>query len=119
MAEDFPTEHHLARLEQLCGKRNLSGIGRKTHAKGPALSVNDDHFAVLVEEGVLALACPVDQKVLLMDISPNIYFETDQYIGQPTILIRLDAIGEEELSLRLDDAWTLLAPAGLRAKRKN
>jgi hypothetical protein len=110
--------HHLERLEQLCTQRRLAGLERVDHAQGPAIAVQRDHFAVIVEDNVLALACPVDQKVLLMDISPDIYFETDAHIGQPIVLIRLDAITDEELSLRLDDAWTLIAPADLRASRK-
>lgn len=117
MTKDFPAEAHLARIERLCSRRKLTGLSRMDHKTGPAISVADTHFAVLVDHDVLALACPVDQKVLLMDISPSIYFETEAHLGKPLILIRLDAIDDEELSLRLDDAWTALAPESLKAAR--
>ena len=63
------------------------------------------------------MLCPAEQKTLLMEISPEIYFETDHYVGWPAVLIRLANIGDEELSLRLEDAWRFKAPARLAAQR--
>ena len=68
----------------------------------------------LHDETVLALACPRHQKVLLMDISPKVYFETEQQVGQNVVLVHLDKIDDEELSLRLHDAWEYVAPDNLR-----
>lgn len=86
-------------------------------ADASALTVEGENFASLVEPAVLALHCPVDQKVLLMEISPDIYFETDQHIGQDLMLVRLDRISDEELALRLQDAWTFRAPEKLKHRR--
>ena len=63
------------------------------------------------------LHCPDEQKALLMEISPEIYFETPHYVGHAVVLIRLGAIGDEELALRLEDAWRFKAPARLAAQR--
>jgi hypothetical protein len=71
---------------------------------GTAITCKGHIIAELTPTGHLWLKCPADQKVLLMDISPNIYFETDDLIGKDGILIRLNQITDQELALRLDDA---------------
>lgn len=83
----------------------------------PSLLVGDSCFARLLDGATLMLDCPQEQKILLMDISPDIYFETDQYIGQDVVLIRLAAIGDEELALRLEDAWRFRAPSRVSKQR--
>ena len=52
-----------------------------------------------------------------MEISPDIYFETDHYVGYPAVLVQLSVISDEELSLRLEDAWRFKAPARLAKER--
>jgi hypothetical protein len=106
-------EAGFSRLLRLVKNRGLPGVSR---AKGPplALMVADIAFASLHDAATLALACPKHQKVLLMDISPDVYFETEQQVGQNLVLVNLTAIGDEELSLRLHDAWEYVAPDNLR-----
>ncbi len=102
-----------ARIVQLVDQRGLPGVSRSSGAS-PALLVADSTLAELQDETVLALACPRHQKVLLMDISPKVYFETEQQVGQNIVLVHLDKIDDEELSLRLHDAWEYVAPDNLR-----
>ena len=40
-----------------------------------------------------------------MQAAPEIYFQTDHYKGWPAILIRLNAISDEELGHRLETVW--------------
>jgi hypothetical protein len=98
-------EHTFTRIEKLAAARALPALERDTSRHPPALTLANSPFARLVEETVLLLPCPTEQKALLMEISPDIYFDTDAYVGQPAILIRLEIITDEELSLRLEDAW--------------
>ncbi|KFC62882.1 hypothetical protein FF80_03453 [Devosia sp. LC5] len=105
------------RVHALAQQRNLPGITRSTSLGTPALKVRDKSFVRLKDATTLVLLCPAEQKALLMEISPQIYFETDHYIGYPAVLIRLDAIADEELSLRLEDAWRFKAPKSLAAQR--
>jgi len=107
-------ERGLARLNRLVEARGLPGVVPATHEAAPALAVAGTALAWLVDANTLALACPVDQKVLLMDISPDLYFETEQQVGKDVMLIHLDRIGDEELSLRLHDAWEFSAPEKLK-----
>lgn len=105
------------RLHRLAVDRDLPGIAPTTHEGAPALRVGDTVFVHLLDANTLVLRCPVDQKVLLMEISPDIYFETDLHIGEDVMLIRLDRISDEELSLRLHDAWAFKAPEKLKTTR--
>jgi hypothetical protein len=105
------------RIEQLARARALPGVTRATSYGTPALKVRDKSFVRLKDSGTLVLLCPAEQKTLLMEISPDIYFETDHYVGYPAVLVRLETIGDEELSLRLEDAWRFKAPGKLAAER--
>lgn len=109
--KDFATL--LARLVRLVEARGLPGVSTPP-GQAHALVVADALFASIADPATLALACPIDQKVLLMDISPDLYFETEEQVGQDLVLVRLDRISDEELSLRLHDAWEFVAPDHLR-----
>lgn len=115
MATDL--DEIFSRIERLASARGLPGVSRSTIYGSPALKVGDKSFARLKDSGTLVLPCPSEQKSLLMEVSPDIYFETDHDVGHDAVLVRLDAIGDEELSLRLEDAWRFRAPARLAAER--
>lgn len=107
-----------ARVEHLAAAKALAGVERATSYGTPALKVKDRTFVRLLDAGTLVLQCPLDQKVLLMEISPDIYFETDHYVGYDAVLVRLAAIEDEELSLRLEDAWRFKGPGLADAKKR-
>ena len=65
----------------------------------------------------MVLHCPLEVKEMLMEMAPDIYFQTDHFRGWPGLLVRLEVITDEELSLRLEDAWRFKAPRNLAAKR--
>ena len=117
MGTDPDLDRVFARIERLAAARGLPGVSRSTSLGTPALKVRDNIFARLEDADALVLLCPPEQKALLMEISPEIYFETDQYIGEPAVLIQLVVISDEELSLRLEDAWRFKAPKTLTAQR--
>ena len=104
-----------ARLLRLAQARNLQGVEASTSDGAPALKVGGTDFVHMLDALTAVLQCPVDQKVLLMGISPDIYFETEHYVGDDAMLVRLDIIDDEELSLRLHDAWTFRAPENLKS----
>jgi hypothetical protein len=114
MADAKEFEGALIRLHRLAEARALLEVKRTTHEGAPALAVDDTPFVYLVEPHVAALHCPVDQKVLLLEISPEIFFETDSHIGKNILLVRLDQIEDEDLALKLEDAWHFRAPERLK-----
>jgi hypothetical protein len=65
------------------------------------------------EEGALVVWTELDEKPLLIDLRPDLYYETPHYAGYPAMLVRLDAIDANELRERLIDAWLLKAPKRL------
>lgn len=110
-------EEVFGRIVQLAEARGLQDVARSTSYRTPSLKVRTKLFVRLKDEATLVLHCPHEQKTLLMEISPDIYFETAHYVGHPAVLIRLDAIEDEELALRLEDAWRFKAPIKLTRER--
>ena len=110
MADDL--DQVFSRIEHLALARRLPEVMRGRSEGLPSLKVGGKTIARLKDAATMVLLCPSEQKTLLMDISPDIYFETDHYVGYPAVLIRLDAVDDEELSLRLEDAWHFIASAG-------
>lgn len=110
-------EDDFARMLRLCRSRNLAEISEGTSYGNPALKVKDKTFASLRAPGEMVLHCPIEQKALLMEMAPEIYWETEHFRNWPGLLVRLAVIGDEELSLRLADAWQFRAPKTLAARR--
>lgn len=61
----------------------------------------------------LAVRCLVETKALLIEAAPERFFDDDHYRGYPAVLVRLDAIDEDELAGLLRAAWRLVAPKAL------
>jgi hypothetical protein len=117
MVTDPDLDRVFSRIEALAQVRALPGVTRSTSYGTPSLKVSDKSFVRLKDATTLVLLCPSEQKTLLMEISPEIYFETDHYVGYPAVLIQLPVISDEELSLRLEDAWRFKASQKLAAQR--
>jgi len=47
-------------------------------------------------------------------MAPQLYWQTEHFRGWPGLLVRLDAISDEELGLRLEDAWRFRASRRLQ-----
>lgn len=67
-------------------------------------------------EGALVLRVDRDEKPLILESSPDVYFETPHYQGYPAVLVHLDRIGRDELAERIEDAWLVQAPKRLAAE---
>ena len=63
--------------------------------------------------GGLAVRVDRDEKQLLLDAHPEVYFTSPHYNGYPGIQIRLELIERDELAERLEDAWLIQAPKQL------
>lgn len=106
------------RLVRLARRLRLEDVAiGTTHGGAPALRVHDRPFVSIREPDVMILHCPFDAKQMLLDMAPEIYFETPHFEGWPGLMVRMDRIGDEELMLRLENAWRFRAPKKLAAKR--
>jgi hypothetical protein len=61
-------------------------------------------------EGALVVMVDREEKELLLESNPDVYFTTPHYASYPGILIRLDLIDRDELAERIEDAWLIRAP---------
>lgn len=63
--------------------------------------------------GGLGVRVEREEKQLILDANPDVYFSSPHYDGWPGVQIRLEAIELEELRERLEDAWLIQAPKRL------
>lgn len=61
----------------------------------------------------LAVRVDRDEKPMLLESRPDLYFETPHYRGYPAVLVHLDTIDVNELRERIEDAWLIQAPKKL------
>lgn len=66
--------------------------------------------------GGLAVRVEREEKQLILDSSPDVYFASPHYAGYPGVQIRLELVDDEELRMRLEDAWLIQAPKRLAAE---
>jgi hypothetical protein len=66
--------------------------------------------------GGLGIRVDREEKQLILDSNPDVYFTSPHYKGYPGVQIRLEAIGRAELRERLEDAWLIQAPKRLSAE---
>jgi hypothetical protein len=111
-------ETAFARIEAAAKARGLAGIDAGTSYGTPALKVRRKLLVRIKDAETLVLACPIEMKELLIQAAPEIYYETDHYRGWPAVLIRLSAISDEELGLRIEAAWLAQAGEALLKQRE-
>jgi hypothetical protein len=87
-----------ARELDLPGLEETTGFGR------PSLRVRGRSIMGSKNGETLVVFCPLEEKELLLEAVPEIYFETDHYKGYPAILVRPGKIDKRELKHRIKRA---------------
>ncbi|HEV7308330.1 MAG TPA: MmcQ/YjbR family DNA-binding protein [Ensifer sp.] len=113
MGEDL--DLNFARVVKLAKAAGLPEISVGTSYGTPALLVKDKSFARMKDDETLVVMCALDEKDMLLELDPGLYFETDHYRGWPAMLVRLSAIDDQSLTGRLVAAWREKAPKKLAA----
>ncbi len=95
----------------------LPGVEEQVSYGQPALRVKGKLFVWMSPNrdarGALAVRVDPEEKSMILEASPEVYFTVPHYDGYPAVLVRLEAIGREELRERIEDAWLLRAPKRL------
>jgi hypothetical protein len=65
----------------------LPEVEESTWYGKPALKVAGKGFARLKDADTLVVLCALDEKEMLLEADPSIYFETDYYKGWPAVLV--------------------------------
>jgi hypothetical protein len=82
----------------------------------PSLRLRGKFLMRVKDEDTLVFRCPREEKAMLMDAAPEIYFETEHYSGWPAVLVRLSKADDAELGHCLMRAWRMQAPPRLAAR---
>jgi hypothetical protein len=91
----------------------LPEVEEGSHYGMPALRVRKKMFCSIKDTETVVVRCPLEEKELLMEAAPELYFETDHYKGWPSLLVRIGKVPPDELRLRLRRAYTMQAPKSL------
>lgn len=94
---------------------SLPGVEESTSYGTPALKVKGKLLARAKDADTFVLWCPSEDKALLIEAAPKIYFETPHYHGYALVLAHVDRIKPKELAHRIELAWRALAPKKLVA----
>jgi hypothetical protein len=76
-------------------------------------------FAWIARErdgGGLAVRVDREEKQLILDANPEVYFTSPHYNGYPAVQVRLEEVEVAEPRERLEDAWLIQAPKRLAAE---
>ena len=96
--------------------RLLPEVEESTSYGTPALKVRGKMFVRLKEDGeTIVLRTDAFEREHLLRMAPGTFFITDHYRDYPLVLVRLSAIGVEQLSELLEAAWHRVAPKRLVA----
>lgn len=82
----------------------------------PAFRVDGKLFAWMARDrdgGGLAVRVDREEKHLLLESNPGVYFCSPHYKRYPGVQVRLELIDTDELRDRLEDAWLIKAPKRL------
>jgi hypothetical protein len=100
------------------GKR-FPGVEEGTWFRSPALKVagkggfcrlRTDPDALVIRVGGM------DDREALLQGDPEVFFTTPHYDGYPFVLVRLEAIDDEELAELIEEGWRARAPKKLIAE---
>jgi hypothetical protein len=90
--------------------RALPAAEETTTYGRPCFKVNGRPFVNTGRvDGAIVTRAPDEERDLLIAARPDAYFVTDHYRGWEAVLVRLDAIDEDELAGRLEDSYTFVA----------
>jgi hypothetical protein len=80
-----------------------------TTYRQPCFKVNGRPFVNTGHEpGAIVTRAPDEERDLLIRAKPEVYFVTPHYVGWEAVLVRLDAVDEEELTGRIEDSWEFM-----------
>lgn len=88
----------------------LPGAEEATTYGQPCFKVNGRPFVNTGRvDGAIVTRAADEERDLLISARPDVYFVTPHYEGWEAVLVRLDAVDEDELAGRLEDSWEFVA----------
>lgn len=84
----------------------------------PSLHVRKKFLCRVKDADTAAVMCALEEKEMLMEADPHLYFDTAHYRGWPVVLVRVHDIPLDQLQARLERAWLMQAPKSLVKARQ-
>ena len=98
----------------------LPNAEETTSYRQPCFKVNGRPFVNVGRvDGAIVTRAPDEERDLLINARPDAYFVTDHYLDWEAVLVRLDAVDEDQLAGRLEDSYAFIAskPHARRRRR--
>src|SRR5437763_863305 len=96
----------------------LPGVEEGTSYGTAALRVKGKFLARLKENGQsVVFRVGFDERDLLLQTKPDVFYITDHYLGYPAVLMRLSAASKKEAADIVEMAWRMVAPKRLQESR--
>src|SRR5258706_10176369 len=93
----------------------LPGVEEGTSYGTAALRVKGKFLARLKEDGQsVVFRVSFDERELLMQTKPEVFYITDHYLGYPAVLLRLSKASKKEAADIVEMAWRFVAPKRLK-----
>jgi len=96
----------------------LPGVEEGTSYGTAAMRIKGKFFCRLKEDGAsVVFRVGFDERDLLMQSRPDVFYITDHYLGYPAVLLRLSAASRKEAADIVEMSWRFVAPKKLQATR--
>jgi hypothetical protein len=90
--------------------RDLPDAEEATTYGQPCFKVNGRPFLNVGRvAGAIVTRAPDEERDLLIAARPDAYFVTPHYEGWEAVLVRLDAVDDDELAGRIEDSYAFMA----------
>jgi hypothetical protein len=96
-------------IEELQEELHLPGVSMGTYMNRPSLKHRGKSIIGSKDGKALVVHCPLEIKDVLLEIEPEVYFQTDHYKGYPALLIRPAKVDKDCLRTRILAAWHMYA----------
>jgi len=97
----------------------LPGVEEGTSYGTAALRVKGKFMARLKEDGEsVVFRVGFDERELLMQTKPGVFYITDHYLGYPAVLLRMSNASKKEAADIVEMSWRFVAPKKLREMRR-
>ncbi len=102
-----------ARLKKIA--LSFPGASEGTSYGKPAFLVNGKFFARLrdEDEALVLIVGSIDERDMLLESDPALFFITEHYKNYPSVLARLSRLDEATLQGMLERRWRTIAPKKL------
>ncbi|MDX2142966.1 MAG: hypothetical protein SFV19_06405 [Rhodospirillaceae bacterium] len=108
------TPADLKKMRAAAKATGLPGIEESPWFNRPTLKVAGKWLICARQAGVYVFVCPLAEKDLLIEMAPDIYFDTDHHAGYAAVLAWADKIAPKDLADRIARAWRIQAPKTLQ-----